>query len=634
MDARVELRRGGLEAVAVLGQGPGDREALARFVREELARLGVEAPPPEATIRQSIEAAGPAAQEVLVAEGLAPQPGINAQLIAFFPIRDTPGEEGTDPLVAYGRNVVYPGDDILRKTPASEGIAGRNLLGASLPASHGKDAPVIPGEGVRSEEGGLLFRSATYGVVLFYLGRLRVANAVRVADDRMQAWVAVLPDSKNDETGQLDAVLKALASLGVTHGIDRDAVAEGVRRARESGQSTPWLVAARGQPPVDGREADYRLLIDLDKKTGTMVEGDRIDFKELATVKNVAKGQALAEIVPGQPPIPGFRIDGTTLVPRVQGAQGLKPGDHTMLSADGTQVVSDADGMIALRGGKFHVDDEYVVPADVDFTTGNIHASGSVRVRGQVTSGFVVQAGKDAEIFGDVWEGVVEAQGEVKVRGAITAGSRVKSGSHVSARFILNSTVESEGDLDVALSITGSEIYVKGHLRVVGAQGVILGGEVNAALGIEARTIGSSGSRTRVVVGMDVRVARELEEIGKARPAIQEELQILQRALGKEFLRDPKAALLALPPALRKPKIDVLQRMKTLQQKGIELAARHDELSQVMSGALDARVAVIGEIHAGTAVTIGRAKIVLPEALKHVILHYDPAHNGVVWRRM
>jgi uncharacterized protein (DUF342 family) len=270
----------------------------------------------------------------------------------------------------------------------------------------------------------------------------------------------------------------------------------------------------------------------------------------------------------------------------------------------------------------------------VDFSTGNIRASGSVRVRGQVTPGFVVQAGKLAEIFGDVWEGVIEAKGDVKVRGAITAGSRVKAGGNVSARFVLNSRVEAEGDVDVALSVTGSEIYAKGRLRVVGSQGVILGGEVNAALGIEARTIGSPGSRTKVVVGVDLRVAREMEEVQKARPAVQEELKILQGNLSKEFLRDPRAALLALPPTLRKPKIAILQRMKELQQRALELTARHDELAQALSETRDAQIAVSGEIHAGTSVTIGSAKTTLTDTVKRVILHYDPGHNGVVWRRM
>ncbi|MBI5014929.1 MAG: DUF342 domain-containing protein [Deltaproteobacteria bacterium] len=634
MDVRVELRRGGLEAVVVLGPDRGDSLTLAQAVREELGRLGVQALPSETDLQQRLVVAPPGVAEILVAEGVSPQPGISAQLVAFFPRRDTPVEDGVDVFAAYGANVTYPDTDVLRKTPASEGISGRTLLGTPVPAAHGQDIPIVPGDGVSESEDGLLFRSKTYGVVLFHHRRLRVVPALQVADDRMQALLTVLPDPRHEEEVHRDRILKALADLGVTHGIDYDALAEAVRRVRESGQPVPWIVAARGQLPVDGQEPDYHLVVDLDKKAGTLVDGDRIDFKEMETVKNVCRGDVLAEALPFQEPVPGFRVDGAPLAPKVHRAQGLKPGERTVLSEDGTRVLSDADGMVVLRGGKFHVEDEYLVPADVDFSTGNIRASGSVRVRGQVTPGFVVQAGKGIEIAGDVWEGVVNAGGEIKVRGAITAGSRVTAGGTISARFILNSRVETEGDVEVALSVTGSEIYAKGRLRVVGTQGVILGGEVNAALGIEARTIGSAGSRTRVAVGVDLRIARELEEVSRTLPTVQDELRKLQGSLSREFLRDPRAALLSLPPALRKPKIEILQRMKDLQQRAQELAARRDELTRALNEAREAHIAVHGEIHAGTVVTIGPAKTTLTETVSHVLLRYDPEHNGVVWRRL
>ena len=118
--------------------------------------------------------------------------------------------------------------------------------------------------------------------------------------------------------------------------------------------------------------------------------------------------------------------------------------------------------MIVIKGGKFNIVDEYMVPEDVDFSTGNIRASGTVRIRGQIQSGFLVQAGKDVEVGGDVWEAVVESKGDVRVRGAITSGSRV-SGRNINARFISDSWVDAEGDLDVNLSITSSEVYVQGE---------------------------------------------------------------------------------------------------------------------------------------------------------------------------
>jgi uncharacterized protein (DUF342 family) len=449
----------------------------------------------------------------------------------------------------------------------------------------------------------------------------------------MEAYVTVLPDAKRDDTAQVGGIVAALADRGVKQGIDRDALLNAVRAARSSGKAMGETVGARGNAPVDGAEADYRIVLDLEKKACKVLDGERADFREIESVKNVKKGEILAEVLAAQQPAPGFRLDGSVLQPKMRRAEGPKPGDNTTLSDDGSKVLADADGMIVIKGGKFNIFDEYLVPEDVDFSTGNIRASGVVRIRGQIQSGFLVQAGKDVEVGGDVWEAVVESKGDVRVRGAITSGSRV-SGRNISARFISSSRVEAEGDLDVNLSITSSEVYVRGKLTVLGSQGVIIGGAVNAAKGIEAREIGSPNSRTNVAVGKDLRVTRELEEIQKSLTSITDGLRSLAGTLGREFLKDPRGALLALPPALRKTKIETLQKMKDLQQKEQELSARKEELSQLALEEQGAQITVHGQIHAGTVVIIGPVRTTIADTIQRAVLHYDSDNNCVTWRRL
>jgi uncharacterized protein (DUF342 family) len=255
-------------------------------------------------------------------------------------------------------------------------------------------------------------------------------------------------------------------------------------------------------------------------------------------------------------------------------------------------------------------------------------------VKGQVKPGFIIQAGRNVEVNDDVCKGTIEAKGSVRVGGGITAGSRIVAGSNLSARYVLNSRIEADGDVEIALSVTGSEIYARGKLTVAGAQGVILGGEVNAVLGVEARTIGAPNSRTRVIVGVNLKDTREMEAARTEKLSVMEELKVLQSKLGKDFLADPKRALVALPPALRKPKLDVLQQMQELRKRADALARRIDELVAIVMEAQDARIEVSGEIHAGTSVTIGSARSVLKETLRRVALVYDPKGNCVVWRKL
>ncbi len=637
MTLRIELRKGGLEAVALLVEGPFLPEGALKQATDGLRGLGVSPLPERPDLAAALAALAeepPPPDGVVVAQGVAPQKGVDAQLLPFVPIRDTPPAEGIDPLAVYGANVVYPETVILQVTPPSPGIPGRSLLGAPLPARDGLPAALTVGEGVAVDEEAGSYHAITYGVALLHRRQVRVANAFALAPDFMEARLTVIPDLRRDESQQLAATIAALAALGVRRGLDREALAGAIRLARGQQAPVTGVVAARGVPPVQGREADYRLAFDLEKKIGKVLAGDRIDFREAEVVRNVRKGEPLADLIPAVTPVPGFRVDGTELPPPMERASGPRPGENTVLSEDGTRVLADADGMAVIQGGQFHVVDEYRIPADVDYRSGNIRASGAVFVRGSVLPGFAVAAGKNAEILGDVEEAVVEAVGAVEVRGGVTNGSRIVAGASIRAKHVLSSRLEAGTDVEVKLSITSSQVYARGKVSVLGSQGALVGGEVNAALGVEARTIGSPSSKTHVAVGVDLRVVREIQEIDKERATIPEEMRYAQAALGKDFLRDPRAALAAIPASLRKPKLDLLQKLKTLHERDATLTARRDELVQLNLEQRNARIAVQGEIHAGTILTVGLSRLVIPETLRRVEFYYDPEKNQVAWRRL
>lgn len=638
VEIKVELHKSGLEAVAILESGPLDLDVAVDIAIEKLRQLGVSSEIDRNQFRAALSALaqgnGSSPNSVVIARGREPQRGIDSQIQPFFPIRDTPLEKESDPFQLYARNVTYPDETILQVTPPSQGIEGRSLIGAPLPAPKGTEVAISIGEGVAESEDGLTLSATTYGVILFHKGRVSVHAAVFVSEDMMEARITVLPDPTRGAEEQLKRIIKALNSMGITDGIDQKALASAVAEARQGAKAIGDVVAASGKDPVVGQEADYKLLINPDKKIGTQLAGGRIDFREVEAVKNVFKGEPLAAIIPGVEAVDGFRIDGSTLRAETKKATGAKPGQNTMVSEDGVKIVADADGMVVIKGNLFHVVGEYLVQNDIDYRTGNIRASGSVQIRGNVKPGFQVESGKDVEILKDVEEAIVKAKGNVEVKGGVMAESKLYAEKNIIAKYVLSSRVECGGDLEVKLSIANSHIYVKGKVKANGPQGTILGGEVNAAMGIEARTIGSSSSTTHVAAGVDLRLIRELEEIDKERAAVLEGIKIVQSNLGQTFLKDPRAAIAAIPPSLRKTKLEGLQKMQAFYQKDSELTARRDKLAEINREQQDAQISVQGQIFAGTHVTISLATLKLPETLNHVLMYYDPAQNRVAWRRL
>lgn len=633
MSVTVELRKGAMEAVAVLGEGVADAASAAEAVHAQMVALGVESPPDKKVIEEAIANSG-LKGEVVVARGIPPHTGIGAQIFPSFPVKETPIGDDLDLFDAYWRNIAYPGDIILRKTPASEGIPGRNLLGVPLTGSRGPDTPVYSDGGVIEDASGQIYKSNTYGVITMAGGRLSVHEALSVDEDRMNALLTILPDPSIEETQQLEKIVTALRDLNIVRGVDREAISKAVKAANASSAPVHDVLVAKGEPAVDGHEAEYRVVIDLELKALKVLDGDKVDYREKDTVKNVRQGEVIAEVVQATKPVPGYRIDGAAINPKALHVQTLKPGAGVVPNPDGTLILAEVDGMVVVKAGKFNVVSEYVIPGDVDIKTGNIHAAGFVKINGNVQAGFVVDAGRDLTVGGDVWEGTVECGGDIKVFGAITAKSRVVCKGDVEARFVQDSYVECEGDVNVALNITASEIYSKGKCRVMGSQGLIMGGVISATMGIEAKTIGSHGARTSLSVGLDLRVIRELESIRKALPGLQEDLQRLHSSLGKEFLRDPQKALLALPPVLRKNKLDVLKSMKEIQLKTAGLTARQEELEAEIREQKEAVIIVHGEIYAGTEVRIGRVFGTIHENLRRVTIHVDKDNNCVAYRKM
>lgn len=632
MGLTVELRNQEMEAYALLGADATDSTVVAEEILTRLMALGVAKLPDIDSVARAVEAA-PKPGELLVASGVAPKHGISAQLFPSFPIKDTPPPEDGSVFDAFWQNVTYPNEIVLRKTPATAGIPGATLLGRPVPASSGTEIVLTSGGGVSSDSEGSVYRSMTYGVVLCHRGTLSVTEALDLSEDRMEARITVLPDKMRDENVQLDSIVSALKVMDIVRGVDRDAILTAVRLARSIEKPVFDVLAAKGVPAVDAQEAQYRVLIDLEQKALKVLDGDKVDFREKDAVKNVHAGEVLAEVVQAAKPMPGYRVDGTIIPPKTIHVDTLKPGTGVIPNADGTKIVAETDGMIVVKARRFSVVSEYVVQGDVDIKTGNIRAAGLVKIFGTITAGFVVDAGRELTVTGDVWEGVVNCGESVRVMGAITAGSKVRAKGHVSARFIQDSFVENEGDVEAQLNITASEIYSKGKVRVTGSQGQIVGGLVNATLGIEARNIGSPTARTHVAVGLDLRVIAEMDEIRKQLPPLQEELQRLHSSLGKEFLKDPQAALLALPPVLRKNKLDVLKAMKDNQAKRTVLTTRQAELEEALKEQKEAVIVVHGEIHGGTEVSIGRVRTTVSETLRRVTILLDRENNCVTYRK-
>jgi Predicted polymerase, most proteins contain PALM domain, HD hydrolase domain and Zn-ribbon domain len=403
---------------------------------------------------------------------------------------------------------------------------------------------------------------------------------------------------------QLDEYLR---SRGIVFGIRRD-VLEGIARNPKAYFYSQTVVAA-GQPPIEGKDGAIRLVVDLDEdeRRPVELEDGTVDFKELTKIRNVKKGQLIAERVPAEPGIPGKAVNGEVLPAKNGKEARFRVGKNVLVNAEQTAMYAAIDGMVAkTEREKINVFPVYEVNGDVDYKTGNIDFVGTVVIRGNVLTGFRVKAGGDIRIIGGVEGAEIEAEGSVEITGGIMAGNKgaVKAGRNVRCSFIQDGNVFAGEDIIVSQSIMHSNIRAARSVICYGAKGLIVGGSIQAGEKVRARTIGNTlSTATTIEVGVAPELRYELNQLRTQQRQQSENLDKTNKALA---LLDQMAAAgqLTGEKLLMRSKLATTKR-QTMEEIEI-VKERILEIEKLLEDTENARVEVINTIYGGTKIVIGR----------------------------
>lgn len=324
---------------------------------------------------------------------------------------------------------------------------------------------------------------------------------VLVSADEMEARLRIQRDPSEEppERGEVEAFL---AAERVTHGLDVLAV----EHARLAAPGQEYVVA-KGTAPVIGKDAEIRLFVDLREMRPVEREDGSVDHRELGLVKNVVRGQVVAERIPAVPGRAGTTVRGRALPVREVREKTLEGGTNTAVTKDGSKLIALVDGHAVLdKDRRISVSDVFVLRRSVDISTGNIRASARVEIEGSVRDGFVVEANGDVLVHGDVEGAIVSSKnGSVTVMRGVQG--HIKGELHakksIRARFIENvRIVEAGEDVVVDEHILHSRVSALRKVIVGGEPGHICGGEVRAVVSIECRQLGApSYTKTTVQIG-------------------------------------------------------------------------------------------------------------------------------------
>lgn len=439
--------------------------------------------------------------------------------------------------------------------------------------------------------------------------------AVEVSADHLSAKLTLFAPCEGRARMTKEELIGELVRAGVKYGLQEQTL----ESLLEEPQYCTPIELAKATLPVEGTSASitYFFNTDLTAKPKLLEDGS-VDFHTLDTICPVKVGDLLAELTPAVPGKPGIDVCGKPIRPLSVNNLVLRHANRIHLSEDGLKMYSDVNGHVSLVNGKVFVSDTYEVAADVDSSTGDVTCEGNVVVKGNVRTGFKIEAKGDIIVNGVVEGATLYAGGQIILMRGIQGMSRGKliADGNIISKFIESAEVVSRYGYVQSEAIMHSQVSAKTDVIVGGKKGFITGGSTRCGQLIDAKTVGSNmGTTTLLEVGVDPTVAEEYHQLEKQAPELISE---------KEGIMQNVAVLVKKLKLAGQLPVDKLVMLKNSQKRMAEIDAelekidaRLEELQDDMEMKTNGMIKVSQTVYSGSKITIGGAVYHVKSELSH-----------------
>ena len=437
--------------------------------------------------------------------------------------------------------------------------------------------------------------------------------AIKVSDDHMKVYLTVKPFVQKDIDINLNDVLQTLQSRSISFGIKEDVIKTTLDEVRQGNFSVENVLIAEGDHAINGEDGRLEFLVNVNKNIKPHEDAHgKVDFHDVSIIENVEKEQPLVKLIDSTPGTPGKNVYGKMVNP-VHGKPCVLPiGENTKVSTKDTKLlISCIDGIVKYAGGVVSVKSCYAVEKDVDFSTGNITSKGTVVVKGNVRSGFIIDAVGDIEVGGMVEDSIIKSKGNVLIKGGFVGSGKgkIEADGDVTVYFARNQTIVAN-NVKILREAVDCIIYAKNTVKVHGDKISIEGGITTAGAVIEVESLGNKNEvHTDVEAGIDYTTHQSQMITRKEISGLKAFLKTVDKELNT--LHAIKKAKGELPAQYTNTFDRLLSRREELVKKLNDLASE-----EKISVTEDAKVVVNKIVHPGVEITIGEPTMTILEECK------------------
>ncbi len=347
---------------------------------------------------------------------------------------------------------------------------------------------------------------------------------VTISEDEMEAYLIC---NKRPKNAKADVVLEELKRIGITKGIDEEAIN---RTLKQVAENKPMKIAS-GRPAEDGRDGWYEYFFRTEVvRTPKHLEDGSVDYQNIEWFETVKKDQKLVYYHKAGNGTFGYTVTGLLLKPHKGKELPMLRGSGYILQEDGQTYISTMNGRIELRENQLIVSRLFEFD-EITMATGNVDVDGNVHVKGHVGSKTVIRATGDIVIDGFVESVVIESGGNIVLRNGVNAANEglIYAKEKIVGRFFEAAIVKCDGDIHLDYSMD-SQIYAKGKIVFSGSKGLLIGGHIEAQKGLSAYNIGNSaGSLTSIQFGTSRETRKLSKEQQEKMAEIRKEIQLFTR---------------------------------------------------------------------------------------------------------
>ncbi|HNT35146.1 MAG TPA: FapA family protein [bacterium] len=438
---------------------------------------------------------------------------------------------------------------------------------------------------------------------------------LKTSHDGLCAYVRFL----ENYPGNLDlrSFLMLLQQQSIRNGLLPDAI----KKSLESKDRDTDILIARGTPPVHGINGSVKYTIPPDaiRAAPRLNPDGKVDMKELQVLHNFHTNDVLAELIPHTLGIAGKSVSGEPIEPQPGKPATLTVGKGTMVSPDRTKLVAANDGALVYHEGIICIYPVFTVKEDVDYSVGNLDFVGTIFVKGNVLSGFRVKAEGDISIDGLVEAAQIFAGNEIVIRGGVQGGGRaiIEAGGSIYANFINDAKLRAGEKIETRGSIMRCEVFAADEIVSPSKEGEIVGGKVIAGRKVQVQNLGTAlGVTTFIEVGTDPSIVSRLETLQALLAEDQEAFKQIAQTVDK--IRTLERRIGRLPSRNQREFEAALNNLNTL-RANIELGQNEiTRLEQQLEAMKESSVCVLGTVHPGVVIKIGKSTFKVAEAMQAV----------------